>query len=61
LKTANDFKLEFELGIHDEVKQFVKKFLNEYSDILEKYELLIKSINKIELDKLGLYSDYYKK
>jgi hypothetical protein len=47
-KSANSLKLSFEKAILEEVKIFVEKYSKEYTNILEKYKNLIRSINTNE-------------
>jgi len=53
-------KRDFEKEIFNEVKNFVEKYSKEYSDILENYKLLIRSINTNEWNKLQNYTPYFK-
>jgi hypothetical protein len=55
-KSVRDLKTGFEKGILDEVKMFVDKYSKEYSEILENYKLLIKSININEVMVMKKYS-----
>jgi hypothetical protein len=60
VNTANEIKLAFEKGIYDEINQFVQSYSHEYLDILEKYKLLINSINTSECNILKSYTKFIK-
>lgn len=61
MEVANEKKIEFEKAIKDETKSFVDKYTDEYTEILENYKLLIKSINANEANKLENYTNYFTK
>jgi len=60
LNDVNALKINFEQSIIDEIDVFIKKYSNEYSQILESYKSFIKSINMNESSQLNVYLNYYK-
>jgi hypothetical protein len=56
LNDVDSIKDKFEQTLLDEVDTFVKSYSAEYIDILDKYNLLIKSINIQETEKLKLHN-----